>query len=708
MTAATIPAPRWKLPPPTTGPDIFRRQAFNARPKLKTSVSQWAIANRSYDPTTLAWQTEIMDALSDPEVGEVGMIKPSQCGGTEIGLAWMGWIVDTDPSDSLICQPDQSMSGTFSKTRLNPLIDDTPAVKQKLKPGSDSNAIHLKLFSGMSLAVVWPVASQFTQRPVRFGWLDDYDQYDEDIGATKDGGGQGSGIALLEGRNTSHEGRDKKFISSSPAREDGGGTEAFVAGGTDERLHPKCPSCGERWEIDILRDLHFDRTGSADDAERSAEVHCGTGNGCRLMPSDRRALLDSLADLPSKGFIAANPTAGKRRRTFRIDGLMALTSWPRLARNWREALLAWETRQDESDLRTFINTKAGKNYRSISSGEKPIVSNDLKKRLESGWKLGTVPRGPVVVNIIVDVQHDRFEIGAVGYAKLGERWLIDRTKIDVLDDGLTQVQPFTHHEHWNVLLRLFSKKYPLAETGDDGKPVGYAPVLSVTIDTGGSSEESDGGKKVDQATAAAKAFWNSAVALGIHPSRITLVKGGSNPKGKDLMPPGQFADQKKKGGAKRNSARLWIPNVHKIKNIVDAKLRRAKPGPGFYHLPEDLSDEYLDEATAEELQKGKWKKLRPRNETWDIMIYGEAAILKPPFAQSRTDMAWVGPDFRIRWPTVAETKTKKQAAEPAPEPAAAEAAPLEESPPAAFATKTKTQRSPRTRRLQNPYTSRKR
>lgn len=647
-----------------------------------------------------------MDALSDPEVGEVGMIKPSQCGGTEIGLAWMGWIIDTDPSDSLVCQPDQSMSGTFSKTRLNALIDDTPAVKQKLKPGSDSNAIHLKLFSGMSLAVVWPVPSQFTQRPVRFGWLDDYDQYDEDIGASKDGGGQGSGIALLEGRNTSHEGRDKKFVSSSPAREDGGGTEAFVAGGTDERLHPKCPSCGERWEIDILRDLQFDRTGTADDAERSAHVVCGTGNGCVLQPGDRRALLDTLGELPNKGFVAANPTAGKRRRTFRIDGLMALTSWPRLARNWREATLAWETRQDESDLRTFINTKAGKNYRSIASGEKPIVANDLKKRLESGWKLGTVPRGPVVVNIIVDVQHDRFEIGAVGYAKLGERWLIDRTKIDVLDDGLTQVQPFTHHEHWNVLLRLFGKKYPLAETGEDGKPVGYAPVLSVTIDTGGSSAESDGGKKVDQATAAAKAFWNSAVALGIHPSRITLVKGGSNPKGKDLMPPGQFADQKRKGGAKKNSARLWIPNVHKIKNIVDAKLRRAKPGPGYYHLPEDLSDEYLDEATAEELQKGKWKKLRPRNETWDIMIYGEAAILKPPFAQSRTDMGWVGPDFRIRWPS-ATAVNRKQSAQAADAVAELETT-LPDDPPVAADVPASTSRAPRKRKAHNPYTSRNR
>lgn len=647
-----IPAPRWELPPRQTGGDVLRRVAHNVRPRLKTTVSAWAIVHREYDPTTLPWQTEIMDALSDPAVAEVGMIKPSQCGGTEIGLAWLGWIVDTDPSDSLVCQPDQNMAGIFSKTRLRKLIDETPSVKRKLKPQADADTVHLKLFQGMELAAVWPVPSQFTQRPVRYGWLDDYDQYDEDIGSSKDKGGQGSGIGLLEGRNTSHEGREKKFISSSPAREDGGGVEAFVAGGTDESLHPVCPSCGDRWQIDILTDLHFDRKGTPDDAEASASVTCG--NGCILEPNDRRAVLDSLTGLPNRGFVTANPTASQRRRSFRVDGLMALTSWPKLARLWREALITWELRQDESDLRTFHNTKGGKNYRSQASGEKPIVSADLHKRLTMGWKLGTVPRGPSVLNLIIDVQHDRFECGVVGYAKDGERWLIDRFAIDVMDDGLTQVSPFIHMEHWKVLLPLFDRKYPMVE--QDGTVVGHAPILSVTVDTGGSD------KKGDQATAGAKWFWNAARAVGVHSSRITLVKGGSNRDGKKLMPPGEFADQKIKGGAKRNSARLWLPNVHKIKNIIDARLRRRTPGPGYIHLPgglivdgtdqriHGLTDEHLDEITAEELKKGKWEKLRARNETLDILVYGEAAILKPPFAQSRTDMRWVPKGYRIVWP----------------------------------------------------------
>lgn len=625
------------IPPFETGFDLLARVAHLYRPKAHLTVSQWANRHIAhYDPDALPFLAEIMDACSDPETSEVGDMGPAQGGKSLVGEAFIGWSIEHDPADFLTCQPDKALMQDFVVRRINPLIANTPVLKAALLPAANADNIFLKQFRGMLLTSIWPVGSQFRARPVPRGWLDDYDQIDEDIE------GQGNAIKLLDGRQTTFEGRDTKLVSSSPAREDGGGIEAFVAGGTDERLQPVCPQCDERIEVDIRRDLKFDATGSQEDAEQTAHVVC-PASGCILEPGDRRRLLDSLKSLPNRGFVASRPLVGKRRRTFRRDGLLAFTSWNKLAREWRDAQLAWEARQDEGPLRTFFNVKGGQNYRSVRSGEKPIDADVLRRRREVGWKLGTVPRGPKVLNLSIDVQHDRFECGVVGYAKDRESWLIDRFAIDVLDDGLTQVAPFTHPEHWKVLLGLFDRKYPLAELGADGKPVGYAPVLSIVIDTGGSDQ------KGDQATAGAKYFWNAARALGVHPTRITLVKGGSKPTGK-LMPPGQFADQKAKGGARKSGVRLWIPNVHAVKNMIDARLRRTLPGPGYIHLPENLSDEHVDEITAEEMKGGKWVKLRSRNETLDILVYGEVAILKPPFAQSRTDTRWVPRDYRIRWP----------------------------------------------------------
>jgi phage terminase large subunit GpA-like protein len=253
------------------------------------------------------------------------------------------------------------------------------------------------------------------------------------------------------------------------------------------------------------------------------------------------------------------------------------------------------------------------------------------------------------VNAVVDVQHDRFEVAFIGSGVDRETWLIDRFPIDVLEDGLTQLAPFIHKEHFKVLLGLFDRLLPLAELGADGKPVGYARILSVVVDTGGSDRK-------DVATEGAKWFWNAARALGIPPARITLMKGSSSHTG-PLMKPAEFADQKGRGGAKKNSAKLHLPNVHSIKNMIDARLRRKTPGPGYIHFPGDLPADravdgidYFEEITAEELVKGKWTAIRRRNETWDHLVQGEVALLKPPFAQSRTDMRWVPKGYRIIWP----------------------------------------------------------
>ena len=641
---------RTVIPPFESGGSIVAGAAKLYRPKERLTVSQWAKEHLAFDEDTAPWQAEVMDALSDPETSEVGLMGPAQQGKSEIGLAWIGWSIEHDPADMIVCQPDKSLMQDFVVRRISPMITNIKVLKAELLEKASADNIFLKQFRGMLLTSVWPVAAQFRARPVPRGWLDDFDQIPADIE------GQGSAVGLLDSRAESFEGRDTKFVSSSPADDpDKGDIAAFCESGTDERCMPVCPECGDRFEPDTMRDLRFTE-GTLDEAERTAHVICPV-NGCVLEPSARRKLIASLSTLPNRGFVVKNPAAGKRRRGFRVDGLLGFKSWTERARQLRDAQLAWETRQDESALRSFVNTKAGQKYRSKLSGEKPVASSDLAARREAGFAIGTVPAGVKVIVIVVDAQANRFECMAFGFGDGLEGWVIDRWAIDVLDDGLTTLAPFREPEHADVLLPLWSKTWPLAD-GSGQSP----PALCVAIDTGG------GGFKGDGWTASAKRLWHKATGSiasggwGIHRSRVTLLKGGNNPRGK-LMPPAEFADRKMAGGAKRHSPQLWLPNVHSIKNIIDARLRRTAPGPGYIHLPgadrpgarkrekfdqdRGLEAQYLDEITAEELQKGRWEKIRPRNETWDHLVYAYAAILKPPFAQSRTEMHWVPVPYRV-------------------------------------------------------------
>jgi phage terminase large subunit GpA-like protein len=611
-----------RIPPFETAGDLLRRIVPIVRPKKALSVSEWAIEHLGYDPEALPWQLEIMDALGDPEVAEVGLMGPAQAGKSEIGLAWLGWSIEHSPAGFMICQPDKNLAQDFVVRRVSPMIKNTPVLKRQLLGEVGADNIFLKQFRAMLLTSIWPVAAQFRARPVPRGWVDDYDAIDSNIE------GKGSAVALMDDRATTFEGRDKKFISSSPADEAGGKIEAFVKEGTHERLMPICPQCGDRIELDLRRDLRFDDTGSADLAEQTAHVNC-PANGCELQPSDKRALLDSLAELPNRGFVQTNLNVGRRRRGFSVDGLLCFRSWGRLARQWREAQIEWHTLQSEAGLVGYFNGKAGYNYRSILSGEKPLETNVLAGRRRKGWKIGTIPAGVKVVVVVVDVQSNRFECALVGWGDGLESYLIDRWSIDVLADGLTSVQPLRYREHWGALLPLFSRDWPLAD--GSGRTV---KALTVAIDARGGEADLVHG------------FWHMCQAAGIHPGRVTLLQGGNNPNA-DLISRARRADQKTRGGAKRNSPTKWTVNVHALKNILDARLRREKPGPGYIHFPEQLSEQHLDEITAEEKQKGKWVKIRPRNETLDLLVMSYAAILRPGFAQSRTNMRWVPPAFRV-------------------------------------------------------------
>lgn len=582
-----------------------------------------------YDPSVMPWQTEIMDALSDPMVSEVGLMGPAQGGKSQIGLAWLAYCIAHDPADVLVCQPDKAMMQDFVTRRIEPMINGTDVVKAQQLPGASADNKMLKQFRGMLLTHIYPVAAQFTARPVPRGWLDDYDQYDADIE------GQGSAVKLLDGRATTFEGKDKKFVSSSPADSKGGKIEAFIAGGTDERVHPRCPSCGERWEIDIGRDLRFDEKGTPADAEASAHVVCGTGNGCILQPNERFRLLASLSDLPNGGWVAANTAAvGGKRRGFRIDGLLCFTSWGKLASGLREAQIAWELRQDESELRTWWNTKAGKNYRSKAAAEAPLDTDDLMKRVEaSDWDIGTVPPGVKVITAAVDGQIDRFEVMWKGWGDGLESWNLDYQVIDTAADGVTLLEPATHPEHWLQLIdKVLNRRFPLATN-----PEITVPVLTMAVDTGG----------VKGATDNAARLWASARAMGIAGSRITLIKGGNNPRG-ELLPGAKTADRKAKGQLQKRGVQFFVPNVNAMKSAINARLRREAPGPGYIHFPRQWLREWVEMLTAEELNGEYWQKVRPRNEPIDLEVYNYTALLRPPFmGLSRQSMGWVPRDFRV-------------------------------------------------------------
>lgn len=585
-----------------------------------------------------------MRKLSDPQVELVGIEGPSQAGKTEIGINWIGYQIRIDPADMIVCQSDKAMAQEFSEKRLGQLLGDHPSLRERQLPYQSADNIFRKMFRGMNIYAIWPVASQFRQRPVPRGWLDEYDQYDPDIE------GQGDALGLLAGRQTTFEGREKTLVTSSPSRPDGSGIQALRESGSNEAWHWPCPHCNGFFAADAEAQLHFRRDGTAEDAAASAHVACPLC-GAMIEPRWKRWMMARGVWLqPHQSVDENGEVLGEelpnRRWTCRFDGLFGFLSWGAIARRWYEAEKAFEQRQDESLLKVVWNTVFGKNYRSRLAEAPRVTIEELKDRQELGWMLGTVPPGARVLTGSVDVQKGRFVVSVWGWGDGFESWLVDRFEIFMLEDGSSSVDPASYLEHWRVLLPLFTRRWPLAGQGATDGVLASAPVLGWSIDTGGEPGVSDNAYK----------FWALAARM-VGRERITLVKGGNQPTGPLLR--SSWLEQKRKGGPRKTGAQLFTPNTQVLKDVLDARLRREDPGAGYLHFPENVPETVLAELLAEEKRKGLWVKIAARNELIDLYVYAYTVVLR--LAGQRPDLGWVPEWARVPVPAgLAPVKTTRR------------------------------------------------
>jgi hypothetical protein len=137
------------LPMPTglTADEIYSRtrRRKGALPDPLLTVSEWADTYRTLSQRASAepgpWRTdrtpylrEIMDCLSPSSpVETVVLMKGAQIGGTECGNNWIGYVVHQAPGPMLSVQPTVEMAKRNSKQRVDPLIEESPVLRELVK-----------------------------------------------------------------------------------------------------------------------------------------------------------------------------------------------------------------------------------------------------------------------------------------------------------------------------------------------------------------------------------------------------------------------------------------------------------------------------------------------------------------------------------------------------------------------------------------------
>lgn len=379
-------------------------------PPPKLTVSEWSNAYRMlsreasaepgrYRSDRAPYQTGILDAFSDPRVSEVVVMSSAQIGKTEIVLNVVGFFVDQDAAPILAIYPTLSDAEQWSKTRLAPMIRDTPRLQKRILPPrsrESGNTLLVKEFPGGHITIVGAnSASGLAAKPIRVVLGDEVDRWPLSAGT------EGDPKALATKRTSTFWNRKLGWFSTPTLKGISKIEEAFTEG-DQRRYEVPCPDCGERQTLK-WRQLRWD-DGHPETAEYCCEA-CGV-----LIPESQKHRM-----LRGGEWVAGAPFTGIA--SFHINALYS--PWARWGELAREFIAA---QGDMTKLQVFINTALGESWEDRSGG---IAADTLEAR-KVGWT-AEVPRWVGLLTSGVDVQHDRIEVVTRGWGLGEETATLDRT-----------------------------------------------------------------------------------------------------------------------------------------------------------------------------------------------------------------------------------------------------------------------------------------
>lgn len=567
------------------------------------TVSTWADTYRVLSQKASAeagrWDTKrtpylrkIMDCLSsNSTVEEVVFIKGAQVGGTECGNNWIGYIIDHAPGPMMSVQPTVDLAKRNSKQRIQPLIDESPRLRMKVKGARErdsGNTMFEKDFPGGRLVMTGAnSAVGLRSMPARYLFLDEEDAYPGDV----DGEGDPSALARARTRTFA---RKKIFRVSTPKMAGRSRIEAGYDASDRERYNIPCPTCKE---LQVLKwsNIKYNIVKTPAGKEEVEDVHyvCDI-NSCRIEETSKEWFL---AEENGAQWVAEYPGArGGKLVGFHLNSLYSPYGWF----SWAEAAQQWIDAQGKpEELRGFVNTVLGETWK--DKGDAPEWQRLYDRR--EMYDESTIASDAVIfLTAGVDVQKDRLEVEIVGWCRDKQSYSVD---FFMLQGDTATAEPWAKLDE--VLFRTWKK------------PSGISLGLKMmAVDTGFNTQHCYNWVR--------KHSMSKVMAVKGH-DQVVLILGSPT-----------MVDVNSAGKKIRRGLRLWPVGVSVAKSELYSWLKIDSPVegksylPGYCHFPE-RNDEYFKQLTAEQLvvhvirghRRYLWEKTRDRNEALDCRIYARAA-----------------------------------------------------------------------------------
>lgn len=556
------------------------------RPPPSLTVSEWADAKvvltselaaepGPFRTSRTPYAKEMMDVLTGP-ASLIAYRTSAQVGKTTSELCGIGYHIEHDPCPMLMVLPDKEVAETFAKGKLNPFIDGTPVLAERVGLAGSrglSSTLWRKEFPGGFLSIVGAnVPAALAMQSVRIVWGDEVDRF------RKSAGKEGDPLFLAYKRSQTFGARRKLVVSSTPTiRKSSRIDELFEQ--TDQRyFHVPLPCCG------TLQKLEWSQVRWKKGRPETAEYecrHCGDRvSGGHI----KRAVQD-----PGASWVALHPERSLDRIGFHIWQIYS--PWSTLT----EIVQGYEETIGRPDLeKIWVNTVLGESY---DATEEIKTTPEAVFNARREIKDGVIPKGACVVTAGVDVQGDRIEVLFCAFGPDKLMWMLKKQVIE----GDT-----TADETWRRLEQVLMRRWP-----HETHPQITRPVEGVAIDSG-------------YLTQRVYDFGARAFRLG----RPWYPVKGMDGEGRIAW---EVSQRRLKSGAK-----LHLVGVDSLKTEVHARLGNEDAALNTIIIRKDdcFSLETIEQLFAEQVtmvintkgfSKREWHKVPGRpNELLDMAVYAEA------------------------------------------------------------------------------------
>lgn len=601
-----------------------------AAPDSYMSVSDWADKYRVLSSKSASepgrWRTartpylkEIMDCLSPKSpIQKVVFMKGAQIGGTECGNNWIGYIMHKAPGPIMAVSPTVEMAKRNSRQRIDPLIEDCPALKNVVsspRSRDKGNTMLSKDFMGGVLVMTGAnSAVGLRSMPARYLFMDEIDGYPTDIE------GEGDPILLAERRTATFNKRKKIFLVSTPTVKGLSNIEREFELSDKRYYLVPCPFCGG------FQRLLWEQVRAENDTVFYECEHCH-----KLIAEHYKTQMLEAGHWEATAHSIDGLTAG-----FHLSSLYSPIGWL----SWKECVDIYEkAKKNPTLMQGFQNTILGETYEQES--EAPEWQRLYETR--ENYPMGVVPRDGLFLTAGVDIQKDRIECEVVAWGRQKQSWSVDYYVLD----GDT-AKP----EVWSKLAGIVNKDYP-HESGIT------MPIRVMCVDSGYATQD-----VYTFVRPFNQAVWGGNGARANAPRTVVAIKGQSRDTAMILST--SKADTKKKG------LKVWNVSGPVIKTELYRWLKMERVGEdasqfGRCHFPA-YAEEYFKQLTAERqvvkvsngYPKSVWEKdPARRNEALDCRVYARAGAAI--YGLDRiSERGWQELELAIPTKTSEKVKIKKQ------------------------------------------------